>query len=357
MTALVDLEAALEGSRTGVVAVARDDLALLELRGGGVLPYLHAVSSQHTADLRPGDATSALLLSPKGKIEFAFRLAVVEGGALLDTDARAARALAERLERFVFRYDVTVRQLAAADGPAGDAGPLAAAGEWPGTATAVVGPATGTAPALAAVSLLGPGAEEALRTAGLPAAPPGPDRATVADGLVVHRTALGADLLGTGAAGALEALGRAGTALAPLAVWELARIERGVPVWGEELTDDVLAEEAGLLGSHVHLDKGCYPGQETVARVHNLGQVQRRLAGLRFQGGEPPAPRGELRTGDGRRAGQLRSVALHPDLGPIGLAYVRRVVPYGARVLIGESEATVTELPFSPGRPNPQQPA
>ena len=319
MTVVLDLQAALEGSRSGVVAVRRDDLGTLRLRGADVASYLHVVSSQHTADLRPGDATSALLLSPKGKIELAFRLAMVDGGALLDTEAAAARALADRLARFVFRYDVAVERL-------------------PGSPTAV--------------SLLGPGGEGALEAAGLPAAPEGPGRATVAGGLVVHRTALGVDLVGATAAAALKALGRAGTALAPPEVWELARIERGMPRWGEELTDDVLAEEAGLLGSHVHLDKGCYPGQETVARVHNLGQVQRRLAGLRFDGDELPVPRTELRTGDGRRAGQLRSVAHHPDLGPIGLAYVRRMVPDGSRVRAGESEATVTELPFRPDRPN-----
>jgi tRNA-modifying protein YgfZ len=345
MTALLDLEAALEGSRSGVVAVARDDLAVLELVGADVLSYLHAVSSQHTDGLRPGDATSALLLSPKGKIEFAFRLAVVEGGALLDTEAGAARALAERLERFVFRYDVTVRQVAAGAAAPATAGGDPAAGE--------AGPATApTATAPTAMTLLGPGAEGALRAAGLPAPPAGPDRATVAGGLVVHRTAAGIDLVGTGAAAALATLARAGTALGPPQVWELARIERGVPRWGDELTDDVLAEEAGLLGSHVHLDKGCYPGQETVARVHNLGQVQRRLAGLRFERGELPAPRTELRTEDGRRAGQLRSVVRHPNLGAIGLAYVRQVVPDGSRVLIGESAGIVSVLPFRPDRQN-----
>src|SRR6266498_1290526 len=309
MTALLDLEAALESSRSGVVAVARDDLGVLELGGADVLSYLHVVSSQHTADLRPGNATSALLLSPKGKIEFAFRLAVVEGGALLAT--------------------------------AGAAG-----------LTAVGASASAGAAGLAAVSLLGPGWGAALEPAGLPGPPEGADRATVAAGLVVHRTPLGVDLVGRSATGALEALSRAGVALAPLEAWELARIERGLPRWGDELTDDVLAEEAGLLGSHVHLDKGCYPGQETVARVHNLGQVQRRLAGLRFEGGGLPAPRTDLRTEDGRRAGQVRSVARHPELGPIGLAYVRQVVPTGSRVLAGESAGTVVYLPFRPDRPN-----
>src|SRR5829696_1221720 len=299
--------------------VDRPDLASAALSGTDVLRYLHAVSSQHTLELAPGDATQALLLSPKGKIEFAFRLAVLDDGALLDTEAAAAPALAERLARFVFRYDVTVGQ-----------------------------------PVAGAASVLGPGAEAALAAAGLPV--PGPGRAGVAaPDLVVHRTPVGLDLVGPGAAAAASGLERAGVERAAAERWELARVAGGLPRAGQELTDDVLAEEAGLLGSHVHLDKGCYPGQETVARVHNLGQVQRRLAGLRFEpagGGDAgsgaalPGPRTDLVADDGRRAGQLRSVVDHPDLGPIGLAYVRRVVETGRLVRAGDRVATVVNLPF-----------
>jgi folate-binding protein YgfZ len=328
MTATGDSNTALDGGRSGVVAVRRRELGVLELEGADVLRYLHSVSSQHTADLRPGDATRALLLSRKGKIEFAFRMAVLEGGALLDTELEAAGALADRLARFVFRYDVKVR-----DGR------------------------EGTGDGIAAVSLLGRGAAAALDAAGLPDPPAGPDRVTPGDGLVVYRTELGVDLVGAAAASAAVALEVARVAQAPLEAWELARVERGVPRWGAELTDDVLAEEAGLLGSYVHLDKGCYPGQETVARVHNRGQVQRRLAGLRFDdsGAEPPQPRTDLLTEDGRRAGQVRSVVRHPRLGPIGLAYVRGMVATGARVLAGEVGATVMELPFQADAPNREQ--
>ena len=296
---------ALAAVREGVVAVDRPDLATIALRGADVLRYLHAVCTQDTAGLRQGDAAEALLLSPKGRIEFAFRLAVLADGVLLDTDGDAAPALAERLARFVFRYDVTVAE-----------------------------------PAKGAVSLLGPGADGALTAADLPT--PGP-------GLVVHRTAVGVDLVGPDAPGAAASIERAGVAAGPVELWELVRVERGLPRAGRELTDDVLAEEAGLLGSHVHLDKGCYPGQETVARVHNLGHVQRRLAGLRFEPGGPdglPAPRTDLVTDDGGRAGQLRSVVDHPELGPIGLAYVRRVVDPGRLVRAGDHTATVVELPF-----------
>jgi len=296
-----------------VTVVDRPDLATLALAGNDVLRYLHAVCTQHTLDLAPGDATQALLLSPKGKIEFAFRLAVLDEGVLLDTEAEAAPGLAERLARFVFRYDVTVGQ-----------------------------------PAQGAATLLGPGADAALAAAGLPV--PGAGRAGVAGpDLVAHRTPVGVDLVGPGAPAAAAGLERAGVERAPAERWEPVRVEHGLPRAGLELTDDVLAEEAGLLGSHVHLDKGCYPGQETVARVHNLGQVQRRLAGLRFEpsGDGLPAPRTDLVTDDGRRAGQLRSVVDHPRLGPIGLAYVRRVVTDGRLVRAGDRVATVVALPFS----------
>jgi tRNA-modifying protein YgfZ len=284
---------ALAATRDGVVAVDRPDLATIALRGADVLRYLHAICTQDTAGLRRGETAEALLLSPKGRIEFAFRLAVLDDGVLLDADGDAAPALAERLARFVFRHDVAVAE-----------------------------------PARGAVSLLGPAAGDALAAAGLPAAGGGPR-------LVAHRTAVGVDLVGPDASAAATAIARAGVAATPAELWELVRVERGLPRAGRELTDDVLAEEAGLLGSHVHLDKGCYPGQETVARVHNLGHVQRRLAGLRFEpdGSDGlPAPRTDLVTDDGRRAGQLRSVVHHPELGPIGLAYVRRVVGPGRPV-------------------------
>jgi tRNA-modifying protein YgfZ len=312
MHALTSPLDALEAATERVVALERPDRSTILLGGSDVLRYLHAVCTQHTLDLAPGDATQALLLSPKGKIEFAFRLAVLEEGVLVDTEAAAAQGLAERLARFVFRYDVTVGQ------------PV------PGAATVV-----------------GPGADAALAAAGLPV--PVPGRAGIAGpDLVLRRTPVGVDLLGPGAPAAVAGLERAGVERAPDGLWELLRVEHGLPRAGLELTDDVLAEEAGLLGSHVHLDKGCYPGQETVARVHNLGQVQRRLAGLRFEpsGDGLPAPGTDLVADDGRRAGQLRSVVDHPRLGPIGLAYVRRVVDDGRLVRAGARVATVVALPF-----------
>lgn len=317
MTEMVTAAQALAAARDGAVLIDRDDLAALPLTGGDVLSYLHTVTSQHLRDRRPGEAARALLLSPKGKIDFDFRLAVLDGGLVLaDTAAAAADGLAERLARFVFRYDVQVGQAA-----------------------------------VGGVSLLGAASAEAAAAAGLPVAAE-PDQAAAAgdatDGtlVVVHRTALGVDVVGPGATAAAATLRQAGVTPAPAELLETLRVERGLPRWGLELTDDVIAEEAGLLGSHVHLDKGCYPGQETVARVHNLGQVQRRLAGLRIDGDRLPDVRADLTTEDGRRAGQVRSTATHPELGGIALAYIRRTVPTGARVHAGDLAAEVVDLPI-----------
>ena len=242
---------------------------------------------------------------------------MLDKGVLLDTEADAAPALAERLARFVFRYDVAVGQ-----------------------------------PAAGAASVLGPDAEAALAAAGLPV--PAAGRAGVAaPDLVVQRTPVGFDLVGPAASAVLAALERAGVERAGAERWEQARVEHGLPRAGRELTDDVLAEEAGLLGSHVHLDKGCYPGQETVARVHNLGQVQRRLAGLRFQppatAGRRPCPRPGPTWSPTTAAAPASSAASSttPGLGPIGLAYVRRVVDTGRLVRAGDHVATVVDLPFS----------
>jgi folate-binding protein YgfZ len=285
-----------------LLAIERTDLAVVPLRGADSLRYLHAVSSQHTEALRPGDTTAALLLSPKGKIEFAFRVAVLEDGTvLLDTEAEAAAALAERLARFVFRYDVKVGE------------------PQPGVLT-----------------LLGPEAALAALVG----------EATVA---ATHRVPGGCDLVGAdGRSPKLTVRAGVGVTAAPLLTWEHHRVAAGIPRWGRELTDDVLAEEAGLLGSHVHLDKGCYPGQETVARVHNLGQVRRRLAGLRFQDPDapPPAFRSDLVTDDGRQAGQVRSAVRHPELGTIALAYVRQEIEPGQVVRAGDQPARVVPLPF-----------
>ncbi|MGZ4326344.1 MAG: CAF17-like 4Fe-4S cluster assembly/insertion protein YgfZ, partial [Solirubrobacteraceae bacterium] len=115
---------------------------------------------------------------------------------------------------------------------------------------------------------------------------------------------------------------------------------------GVDLDDTVIPQEAGLNERAVSFTKGCYVGQETVARLHYRGKPNRHLRGLRLS--DAASPRDEL-TFDGRPVGKLTSVALSPRFGAIGLALVRREAPVGSAVAVGDSsvQAEVVELPFS----------
>ena len=126
---------------------------------------------------------------------------------------------------------------------------------------------------------------------------------------------------------------------------ECRRVERGRPRYGIDLDDTVIPQEAGLNERAVSFTKGCYVGQETVARLHYRGKPNRNLRGLRLSA---PASTGDQITFEGRPVGRLGSVAQSPLLGPIGLALVRREAPPGSRVTVGDQQiaADLVELPF-----------
>jgi tRNA-modifying protein YgfZ len=131
---------------------------------------------------------------------------------------------------------------------------------------------------------------------------------------------------------------------------EVVRVERGRPRVGFELDDSVIPQEAGLNERAVSFTKGCYVGQETVARLYYRGKPNRRLLGLRL--GAPAAPGTELRLGE-KVVGRLATVAESPVHGPIALALVRREAVPGDVLTVGEDGATtaeVVELPFAPAR-------
>ena len=126
---------------------------------------------------------------------------------------------------------------------------------------------------------------------------------------------------------------------------EIVRIERGRPRYGIELDDGVIPQEAGINERAVSFTKGCYVGQETVARLHYRGKPNRHLRGLRLSG---PASTGDvLRLGE-KEVGRLASVALSPVHGPIALALVRREAAPGATLSVAEGDVTadVVALPF-----------
>ncbi|MGD8699390.1 MAG: glycine cleavage T C-terminal barrel domain-containing protein [Gemmatimonadales bacterium] len=142
--------------------------------------------------------------------------------------------------------------------------------------------------------------------------------------------------------------GRAG-GLAGSRALDVVRVECGIPRYGVDITEANLAQETGLEAEAISYDKGCYLGQEVVARVHFRGHVNRRLTGLKFAGDLAETGAG-LRTDAGKDVGRVTSVVESPEYGPIGLGYVRREVAEGARLRwtggAGEGEGTVTPLPF-----------
>ena len=125
--------------------------------------------------------------------------------------------------------------------------------------------------------------------------------------------------------------------------WEALRIAAGRARVGVDTDDRTIPNEAGLLERAVHLDKGCYRGQETVARVHTLGRPPRRLVLLHLDGvatDQPPA-KGTPVTLDGREVGYVGTAVRHHELGMIALAVVKRNVADDARLIVGESAAAI----------------
>jgi folate-binding protein YgfZ len=140
-------------------------------------------------------------------------------------------------------------------------------------------------------------------------------------------------------------LAAAGAVPVSEAAAEVLRVESGRPRYGVDLDDTVIPQEAGINGRAVSFTKGCYVGQETVARLHYRGKPNRHLRGLRLSAPAPPGA--ELRLGE-RSVGRLGSVVTSPRLGPIALALVRREAAPGDRLDVAGTEAVaeVVELPF-----------
>jgi folate-binding protein YgfZ len=144
----------------------------------------------------------------------------------------------------------------------------------------------------------------------------------------------------------------AGATVCSATTWDIVRVEAGIPEWGIDIDDTTIPQEANLdeLGA-ISYTKGCYTGQETVARIHFRGHVNRHLRGLRFASTreELPPERAELHDAAGKPVGDVRSVVCSPRLGTIALGLVRREVTLGATVTVRterEISATVTTLPF-----------
>jgi tRNA-modifying protein YgfZ len=137
-----------------------------------------------------------------------------------------------------------------------------------------------------------------------------------------------------------------------LLAWEIARIENGRPEWGIDIDDTTIPQEANLEELHaISFTKGCYTGQEVVARIHFRGHVNRHLRGLSLGRSELPRERAALLSLDGKQVGDVRSSALSPRMGAIALAMVRREVEVESIVIVdgsgGQMQGQIVALPFT----------
>jgi tRNA-modifying protein YgfZ len=290
--------AVVDRGHRGVIAVTGEDR----------LSWLHLLLTQHVSELPADTGTEALVLDINGRVLHHMVVAHTGDTVYLDTEPGDVPELLDYLKKMVFWSKVEPRD--ATDELA---------------VLSVVGPAT--ADVLAAAGIDVPGTHGAL---------------PLSDGGVVRRM----PWPGTDAADVLvprdeqsawwERLVAAGARPAGVMAFEALRVEAMQPRLHVDTDDRTIPHEVGWIGSAVHLTKGCYRGQETVARVANLGRPPRRLVLLHLDGGDErlPVP-GDPVVRDGRPVGRVGTVALHHELGPVALALVKRSVPVDAELVAG----------------------
>lgn len=279
----------------GVGVVDLSHHGVVRVTGPARLGWLNDLTSQELRFVAPGQSTQTLLLDPHGRIEHA--LHVVDDGtstwllAPSDGPAQAggtapAAALAAYLLRMRFWTEVEVEDVSAG---------------W------------------ATLWTREPLGDDLLAWS------PAPDYPLAGHEVLVPRDHLVERVAGRPLAG----------------VWarEALRIAAGVARPGLDTDERTLPHELGWIGPAVALDKGCYRGQETVARVHNIGRPPRRLTILHLDGSASLPETGDPVGFEGREVGRVGSLAQHAELGPIALALVRRAVPEDATLVAGEAAA------------------
>ncbi len=298
----------------GVGWIDRSAREVLAVPGEDRLSWLHSLTSQHLSALEDGRGTEALVLSPHGHVEHHLLVAELGGITWLDVEPGTGADLLGFLDsmRFLLRVD-----------------PRDVTQDW--AVLSIVGPHTPVA-----LSALGAEVPTPYDVAALPAGGwvrrmpwPGSDAAD----LLVPRGDL---------AGVAERLTAAGAA--PTGTWafEALRVEARRPRLRHESDHRTIPHEVGWLESAVHLDKGCYRGQETVARVHNLGRPPRRLVLLHLDGSvESLPPTGTPVLLDGRQVGFVTTAARHYELGPVALALVKRNTADDADLRVGDVAAAI----------------
>ncbi|MGN7189240.1 CAF17-like 4Fe-4S cluster assembly/insertion protein YgfZ [Microbacterium enclense] len=288
------------------------DRRVVSVGGEDRRSWLDSLSSQALTHLAPGVSTELLILDPQGRVEHA--AAVVDDGETtwLLVDASDAEALASWLTRMRFRLRVEVRDRSADLFVIG--GTRAAVAELATAAPVWVDPWPEVAPGGWAYARVEPhpGAERDWAEA-------------IVDAAEFERV--------------IDAAVRGETSLAGLDAVEALRVAAWRPRVGVDADERLLPHEMDWLRTAVHLSKGCYRGQETVAKVHNLGHPPRRVVALQLDGSDNVLPvRGDaVRAGD-TVIGAITSVAVHHEEGPIALALVKRTAPEGVPLVVDTAD-------------------
>jgi folate-binding protein YgfZ len=266
----------------GAGAVDRSNRDVVTITGADRTTWLHSLTTQHLTSLETGQSTVTLVLSPQGRVEHVLELVDDGTTTWVHLEPGAAAGLIGFLESMKFMMRVDVEDVSSSY----------------------------------AVITVPPGAEITLpQVARL--------QGRIGVDLLVPRESLSglADLLG-GAVG--------------MWAYEALRIAAHDPRPGLDTDDRSLPHEVGWIETAVHLNKGCYRGQETVARVHNVGHPPRRLVLLHLDGSAETLPaHGDAVEVDGQAVGEVGSAARHFELGPIGLAVIKRTVPVDVDLVAG----------------------
>jgi folate-binding protein YgfZ len=310
----VEIDAQYRQLREECGVVDRSDRGKLLVTGSEAAEYLQGQLTNDIEALEPGEGCYAALLDRKGHLQADMRVLVVDGEKIwIDTEPEGTAAARRHLEMYKIGRDADVH----------DAGAERAI-----------------------VSLVGPRSAELAGSSPLP----GYCHEEVSiDGIRCPAvgTALGIDLIprAEDRERLIAALADAGAPAVDPAAAEIVRIESGAPRFGGEMDTATMPAEAGIVERAVNFEKGCYIGQETVARLHYKGKPNRHLRGLRLSA--PVAPGATLSLGE-KEVGKLGSSCVSPALGAIGLAIVRREAEPGAELLVGEDGVTarVVDLPF-----------
>ena len=310
---LPELDAQYRVMREGAGLLERSERGKLLVRGGDAAEYLQGQLTKELEALAPGRGCYAALLDRKGHIQADLRALRLVDGFWLDTEAAALAPLRKHLETYKIGRQVEIIDRTAED---------------------------------AIVSLIGP---RAVEVAGVD---PGEEGAHVRANpgdvpCTAVATDLGVDFVlpAADSAALIRALLDAGAARVGEEAAEILRVEAGRPRFGAEMGPETMPAEAGIVERAISFAKGCYIGQEPVARLHYRGKANRHLRGLRLSDAAEPGD--ALLLGE-REVGRVGTVALSPDLGRIALAIVRREAAPGETLAVGGRDATaeVVELPF-----------